>query len=142
MHYYNYNADCEDFAIFPAARFISEFGFQSMPSFLAYEEVTNPSDWSVESDLILYRQRHENGNTEIRAQMDRHFSLPPAECSGDATTSQRDVFDAYLYLTQLQQSRCYETAINRWRQLRSDPNAQTMGILYWQLNDIWQVGNI
>ena len=33
LHYYNYADDCEDWTTYPTARFISEHGFQSFPSF-------------------------------------------------------------------------------------------------------------
>lgn len=135
MHFYDYSCDCEDYRSYPNARFVSEFGFQSMPSFLAYQPVTIESDWEPDSDLMKFRQRHENGNDQIRAQIDRHY-MSPANCTGN--DGERRYYDMYLYLTGIQQLRCYETAINRWRQLTSDTEAQTMGVLYWQLNDIWQ----
>lgn len=139
VHFYNYDMDCEDYSLYPKARFVSEFGFQSMPSFQTYEPVTSEmeGDWDPNSDLLLYRQRHENGNEQMEGQMNRHFKLP-LDVDVCPTMSHAVYFDNYLYLNQIQQSRCYEVAFNRWRQLQSDSTVHTMGILYWQLNDIWQ----
>ena len=64
-HYYNYDADCEDPATYPAARFISEHGFQSFPSLRAYRPVTEPADRHRDSPLMHYRQRHQYGNAQV-----------------------------------------------------------------------------
>jgi len=140
VHFYDYLMDCEDAAAFPAARFVSEFGFQGQPSFLAYSEVTLPEDWSRVSPLLQFRQRHENGDEQMLAQASRHFEIreeTPSTSASDTIKAQE--LGDYFYLLQVQQARCYETAINRWRQLQTlEGQRHTMGILYWQLNDIWQ----
>jgi len=136
VHFYDYQCDCENPASFPQARFVSEFGFQVMPGFVTYEPVITKEDYNPNSELLLYRQRHENGNSQMNSQIKAHFTMP-ISCTPDSTNDQH-YFDSYLFLSQIQQSRCYETAINLWRSLRSTFSAQTMGILYWQLNDIWQ----
>jgi beta-mannosidase len=135
VHYYNYDADCEDFTTYPRAHFVSEHGFQSFPSFLAYQPFLSKSDWSRNSTELLRRQRHPEGQEQMLKMLERHFRLPPEHADGEP--AQRKVFDDFLYLTQVQQSRCYETAIAHWRRLRADPSVKTMGVLYWQLNDIW-----
>ena len=166
VHYYNYDADCEDPTTYPLARFISEHGFQSFPSYETYAPVTAPQDRSRDSWLLFYRQRHQDGNAQVERMMHRHFRVPAANATletfaGASTDRDADgsgsgvvgsyaqgqgrtrssrnqsrLFADYLWLTQLQQARCYETAFAQWRRQRSQP-AQTMGILYWQLNDIW-----
>ena len=142
IHYYNYEADCEDASTYPLARFVSEHGFQSFPSMDVYDKVTDQIDWSRESRFSEFRMRHPDGNAQELAMISRHFRVPPANCTPPAAgqpahCEQRRLFASYLYLTQLQQARCYETAFTHWRRHRST-NANTMGILYWQLNSIWQ----
>ena len=127
MHYYNYDADCEDYTTYPEARFISEHGFQSWPALAVLEGVSSEQDgdWSYESAFFAYRQRHQKGNAELTNMMGKHFKVPPANASSSSSrssvnsssigsmnssgivedVSQRQLFDSYLYLTQVQQAR-------------------------------------
>lgn len=141
VHFYNYHEDCEQDEIYPDARFVSEFGFQSQPSFQSYGRVSEPSDWHVHNSSFLdFRQRHEHGNKQMLNQLQRRFSIP----NENHTRQDKRAFEAYLVLTQIQQARCYATAIQKWHQLlnqSADEDCRLLpigGILYWQLNDIWQ----
>jgi hypothetical protein len=84
-----------------SARFISEFGFQSLPSYETYSQVLSAEDWNRNSDLLNFRQRHDGGNAQIEFMIDKHFKLPPASAPDGNLTTQRKVFDDFLYLTQV-----------------------------------------
>lgn len=63
------------------------------------------------------RQRHPNGNPELKAQLARHFRLP-ATWSDPTPAAQLVLYQAWLYLSQVQQMMCYNTALGTWRRLR------------------------
>ncbi|KAK9835150.1 hypothetical protein WJX81_001501 [Elliptochloris bilobata] len=137
-HFYNYGSDCTDVRLYPRSKFVSEFGTQSFTSFSVLRNVTAPSDWSYDSDMSNYRQRHDNGNPQLVAQMARAFKVPDAKAATASNAAQAGAFERFIYLTQVTQSRCYQAAISYWRRIKTEPDARTMGVLYWQLNDIWQ----
>ncbi|RLN52524.1 hypothetical protein BBJ28_00022544, partial [Nothophytophthora sp. Chile5] len=154
VHFYDYKSDCQDYRMYPHARFISEFGFQSWPSATSLHSVSSTEDWkSFQAfwKFLKYRERHENGTMQMLTQMERRFHIPfpfrnekwlnePAGAQSDEGFGFSIVkrIEAYLYLTQIQQSLCYQTAIRTWRRGKNAKLGMTMGILYWQLNDIWQ----
>lgn len=43
VHFYDYSSDCWDWKVFPKARFVSEYGYQSWPSFSTLEKVSRCS---------------------------------------------------------------------------------------------------
>lgn len=150
VHFYDYECDCTDPNVYPEARFISEFGFQSFPSRKSLESVSDSDDWeSFDSfwRMLRFRERHENGLAQVLKQISRYFDIRflARMTALDAKRSeekvlpehQQPLMDAMLYLSQIQQALCYETAIHKWRRGKRIYAGYTMGILYWQLNDVW-----
>lgn len=134
VHFYDYSSDCWDWKIFPKARFVSEYGYQSWPSFSTLEKVSSKEDWSYSSRFALHRQHHGNGNDEMLEQVQLHFRLP-------RRTDPLRKFKDTIYLTQVMQAQCIKTETEFYMRSRSeivDGEGHTMGALYWQLNDIWQ----
>lgn len=127
VHHYDYDADCLDFDAYPEARFISEHGVMSLPSMSAYARVAEKADLSLNSTFSKFRMRHQNGYTQLEAQLTKHL-LPEHHATS---------FQGYVWATQLQQGLCYETALRAWRALNDNPTIATAGVLYWQLNDVW-----
>jgi hypothetical protein len=45
----------QDWRTYPAARFISEYGWQSYPSWATYSAATAAQDWTVAADMTEFR---------------------------------------------------------------------------------------
>eukprot|EP00887_Chlorella_sp_A99_P005062 scaffold36.g5062.t1 len=59
VHFYAYQSDGLDPGTYPPAKFVSEFGFMSWPSF-----VTTPEDWRLDAGMLAFRMRHARGQEE------------------------------------------------------------------------------
>jgi len=103
-------------------RFMSEYGFQGMPSLQAIESFTTAAERNISSASIRNHQKHPTGYETIDRYMDGWYKKPKN-------------FESYDYLSQLLQAEGMRTAIEAHR--RAKPYC--MGSLYWQFNDCWPV---
>lgn len=122
MHYWSVWHEGKPFDAYldVGPRFCSEFGFQSLPSPAVATAFASGISANVTSPAMERHQRHPRGNELILSTMSRYFRMP----SG---------FEATLYLSQVQQAMAIREAAEHWRSLAP----RCMGILYWQLNDVW-----
>ncbi len=105
-------------------RFMSEYGFQSLPEMSSIKKFTIPEDRDIHSQVMLTHQKHRIGYPVIDKYIKWYYRFP------------KD-FRAYLYISQLLQSYGMDMAIEAHR--RSMPRC--MGTLYWQLNDCYPVAS-
>ncbi|MBS1549336.1 MAG: glycoside hydrolase family 2 protein [Bacteroidetes bacterium] len=101
-------------------RFVSEYGFQSMPNWESFQSFTE--NINFEDPGVINHQKHKIGYQTIRTYMERDFPVP-------------DKFEDFIYVSQLLQARGMQIAIEAHRTAKP----YNMGTLYWQLNDVWPV---
>lgn len=121
-HYWGVWWGKEPFEIYKekTGRFMSEYGFQGMPSIATLRKFTKELSW--ENKSIKAHQKHPTGFETIKEYMERDFKIPIQ-------------FEDYVYVSQLLQAHGMKTAIESHR--RAMPYC--MGTLYWQFNDCWPV---
>ena len=121
-HIWDVLMEGKPFAFYAACdhRFVSEFGYQSLPSPRLLERVTEPADRNFTSRIMDWHQRMPEGNGIILRHLAQHLPLP-----GD--------FAMTVWATQILHAILLETAIGHWR--RNTP--RTLGVLNWMLNDAW-----
>lgn len=103
-------------------RFMSEFGFQSFPSYevINFINQNNTDSLDITSEGFKNHQKHARGFELIDTYMARDFPVP---------NNPKD----YVYMSQLLQAYGITKGIEAQR--RAKPF--NMGTLYWQLNDCW-----
>jgi beta-mannosidase len=101
-------------------RFMSEYGFQSLPDWTTLLSFTKPEDRNLESEVMTIHQKHPKGNAIMKKYIAKDYPNPRS-------------FEDFTYLSQLVQAEGISKAIEAQR--RSMPHC--MGSLYWQLNDVW-----
>jgi beta-mannosidase len=105
-------------------RFMSEFGFQSLPTFETVKAYAEPKDWNMTSYVMELHQRSYKGNGLMISQMTDTFRMP------------KD-FPKLVYLSMVLQAEGIRYGVEHWRRHKE----RVSGILYWQLNDCWPVAS-
>jgi beta-mannosidase len=107
------------------ARFVTEYGFQSFPEIKSIEAFTVPEDrTSIFTPVMLGHQKNNEGNSIIHDYLLQYYSEP------------KD-FASFLYVSQVLQAEGIKIGAEHFR--RSRP--ETMGSIFWQLNDCWPVAS-
>ena len=101
-------------------RFMSEYGFQSFPSYSTIEKFSQDSSCYLISSVMKSHNKHYSGFEIINEYLRRNFNIPKN-------------FKDYVIVSQLLQAEGMKIAIESHR--RAMPYC--MGTLYWQLNDCW-----
>ncbi len=107
-------------------RFMSEFGFQSLPSMHSVKTFAEEKDWNMTSHVMECHQKNPAGNGLILHYMAETFRFP------------KD-FPMTVYVAQILQAEAIRYGVEHWRRYRND--FRCMGTLYWQLNDCWPVAS-
>ncbi len=101
-------------------RFMTEYGFQSMPDFMTFKTFSPENELALGSKAIAAHQKHKTGYQTIQTYLERDYKTPVG-------------FRNSIYLSQLLQRDGMKIAIEAHR--RNKPFC--MGTLFWQLNDCW-----
>lgn len=124
VHYWGVWWGKEPFSMYQKkiGRFVSEYGFQGMPSLSTFQKMKPTEVLTLTSPTVRAHQKHPVGYETILEYMARDFEVP-------------ENFEQLIYTSQILQAEGMKIAIEAHR--RAKP--YNMGTLYWQLNDCWPV---
>lgn len=105
-------------------RFLSEFGFQSFPALQTVKRFTDEGDRNIFSRAMEMHQQNTAANGKILNYISQTYLYPKN-------------FDELLYCSQLLQADAIRYGVEHFRRFRGT----CMGVVVWQLNDIWPVAS-
>jgi beta-mannosidase len=107
-------------------RFVTEFGYQSLPDLATIHEITAPEDRYFPSQVLEHHENSGNGRTNDlgTARIARHLAAEVGMPSG---------LEDWVYLSQVLQAEGVRRGVEALR--RNHP--RSTGALYWQLDDDW-----
>ncbi len=106
-------------------RFVTEYGFQSFPEMRTIEAFTEPEDRkNIFTPVMLAHQKNNEGNAIIHDYLLKDYPEP------------KD-FASFLYVSQVLQAEGIKIGAEHFRRNRPE----TMGSIFWQLNDCWPVAS-
>jgi beta-mannosidase len=103
-------------------RFMSEFGFESLPPMGTIREYVRPEDWNLTSPAMESHQKKSDGNELILYYLAKTLRIP-----GN--------LPMMSYASQVLQAEAMRYGVEHWRRNRN--GCRCMGTLYWQFNDCW-----
>ena len=103
-------------------RFMSEYGLQSFPVMATIDAFAGLGDMQPETPVMRAHQKYDKGNGNKRLLLYIHNNYGEPRSFAD-----------FVYLSQLMQADGIELAASHLRASRP----QSMGSMYWQLNDVW-----
>lgn len=123
MHYWGVWHGREPFKNFETnvGRFMVEYGFQSFPNFDLLNDVIHDTSMTLNSEVMINRQKSYIGNGLIKEHAERWFGA-----AGN--------FEQFVENSQKTQALAMQIAIANHR--INSPHC--MGTLFWQFNDCWQ----
>jgi len=105
-------------------RFMSEFGFQSLPPLKTIATYASEDHWNLTDYMIEHHQRSHYASALFMGQMAMQYMMPVD-------------FPSLVYLTMVLQAEGIRYGVEHWRR----NNHRVSGTLYWQLNDCWPVAS-
>ncbi|MEU4771931.1 glycoside hydrolase family 2 protein [Micromonospora sp. NPDC023644] len=103
-------------------RFVAEFGYQAPPAYATLRRALSDEPLAPDSPGMAHHQKAIDGDAKLRRGLDAHLPTPAD-------------FDDWHWLTQLNQARAIQLAVEHFRSHRD----VCAGTIVWQLNDCWPV---